>query len=210
MSIQRPGPARLPRSSCSWDTTSTFPAHQLRNSQLLARIAVAFELENYGILGAAHGGPNSGASNGGAHKARDSCDITGCCLRLAGANCGKQTRLHMRHDATFADRCDTTLASRRRPWCTARRNCALGCLRIGSVVESTLTANPTPPRNDSSNMAATLKIRSFQLSDGFDLDAAAADGKIRDFPSAHQVCWTGPTDHFALRLRARRRQVTYR
>ncbi len=42
----------------------------------------------------------------------------------------------------------------------------------------------TNPRNDASDMSAALKKRGFQVIDGFDLDKASFDRKIRDFAMA--------------------------
>jgi formylglycine-generating enzyme required for sulfatase activity len=46
------------------------------------------------------------------------------------------------------------------------------------------TAKLTNPRNDAADMAAALKKLGFQLIEGFDLDKAALDRKIRDFATA--------------------------
>jgi formylglycine-generating enzyme required for sulfatase activity len=48
------------------------------------------------------------------------------------------------------------------------------------------TAKLTNPRNDAADMAAALKKLGFQLIEGFDLDKAALDRKIRDFATALQ------------------------
>ena len=42
----------------------------------------------------------------------------------------------------------------------------------------------TNPRNDATDMVAALKKRGFQVIDGFDLDKAAFDRKVRDFADA--------------------------
>jgi uncharacterized caspase-like protein len=46
------------------------------------------------------------------------------------------------------------------------------------------TAKLTNPRNDAADMAAALKKLGFQFIEGFDLDKAALDRKIRDFATA--------------------------
>jgi hypothetical protein len=46
------------------------------------------------------------------------------------------------------------------------------------------TPRLTNPKNDASDVAATLKARGFQVVDGFDLDKAAFDRKVRDFATA--------------------------
>ncbi len=47
------------------------------------------------------------------------------------------------------------------------------------------------PRNDATDMAAALKKRGFQVIEGFDLDKAAFDRKVRDFATALQGAETG-------------------
>src|SRR3977135_2676137 len=49
----------------------------------------------------------------------------------------------------------------------------------------------TNPRNDATDMSVALKQRGFQVIDGFDLDKATFERKIRDFAVALQGADTG-------------------
>jgi uncharacterized caspase-like protein len=64
---------------------------------------------------------------------------------------------------------------------------ALSQKRVALVIGNSAYQNTptlTNPRNDASDMAAALRKLGFQIVEGFDLDKAAFDRKVRDFADA--------------------------
>ncbi len=74
--------------------------------------------------------------------------------------------------------------------CVLLSSAAMAQKRVALVIGNSAyqrTPKLTNPRNDATDMAAVLKKHGFQVVEGFDLDKASFDRKVRDF--ADTMCW---------------------